>query len=86
MSSVVGVSTGLAALCGCSPWLIRMGWVLAGLISLKFTLLAYLVLALVMPARKSAADTRARQEPSAEVSKVEALEQEFRELEKRMGG
>lgn len=78
---IAGVSTGLAGVCGCSVWLIRMCWVLAVLISLKFTLLAYLLLALLLP---SAAESR-QEEDAQPLSRVQQLEEEFRELEKRMG-
>lgn len=80
---VAGVSTGLAASFGCGVWLIRMCWVLAALVNLKLAILAYLVLALVLPAEKHPADDR-DVTPQA-VTRVQQLEQEFRELEKRLG-
>lgn len=86
---VAGVSTGLARLCGCNVWLIRMGWVLAALISLKLTLIAYLVLAFFLPARSGdnqepqAATVAGNLHEPQPLSRVQQLEEEFRELEKR---
>ena len=86
---VAGVSTGIAAGCDCSPWLVRMGWVLAGLVFTKITLLTYLLLALLVPARQggdaSAKPDTHRASPDGPVSRVQQLEDEFRELEKRLG-
>ncbi len=80
---VAGVSTGLAGSFGCSVWLIRMCWVLAGLIYLKLAILAYLILALVLPAEAGASDKP--ESVTQPVSRVQQLEEEFRELEKRLG-
>ena len=80
---VAGVSTGLAGSFCCSVWLIRMCWVLAALLSLKLAILAYLILALVLPARAGTAERQA--DTSKPVSRVQQLEAEFRELEKRLG-
>ena len=80
---VAGVSTGLAASFGCPVWLVRMCWVLAALISLKVAILAYLILALVLPSERHEADKR--EESLQPFSRVQQLEEEFRELEKRLG-
>ena len=80
---VAGVSTGLASGFCCTVWLIRMCWVLAALLSLKLAILAYLILALVLPVRAGTADRQA--DISKPVSRVQQLEEEFRELEKRLG-
>ena len=80
---VAGVSTGLAGSFGCKVWLIRMCWVLAALISLKWTILVYLVLAFVLPVGERVAE--GREEATEPVSRVQQLEEEFRELEKRLG-
>ena len=80
---VAGVSTGLADSFGCTVWLVRMCWVLAALISLKVAILAYLILALVLPSGRHTADKR--EESLQPVSRVQQLEEEFRELEKRLG-
>lgn len=80
---VAGVSTGLAGSLGCSVWLIRMCWVLAALINLKLAILAYLIAALVLPAEAHPAD-HSGDTPQA-VNRVRRLEQEFRDLESRLG-
>ena len=80
---VAGVSTGLAASFGCTVWLVRMCWVLAVLISLKVAILCYLVLALVLPTRKG--EPESQTDDARPASRVQKLEDEFRELEKRLG-
>ena len=79
---VAGVSTGLAGSFCCTVWLIRMCWVLAALFSLKLAILAYLILALVLPVRAGTAERQAA--ISKSVSRVQQLEAEFREFEKRL--
>jgi len=80
---VAGVSTGLAATFGCTVWLVRMCWVLAALLSLKLAILGYLVLALVLPTRKS--EPESQTDDARPAARVQELEDEFRELEKRLG-
>ncbi len=80
---VAGVSTTLAAKFCCTVWLVRMCWVLAALIYLKLTLLAYLVLALALPAASGPGEKG--QGSKRPESRVQQLEEEFRELEKRLG-
>jgi len=80
---VAGVSTGLAATFGCTVWLVRMCWVLAALLSLKLAILCYLVLALVLP--KQTSEQESQPGETEPVSRVQQLEDEFRELEKRVG-
>ena len=80
---VAGVSTGLATTFGCTVWLVRMCWVLLALLSLKLAILVYLILALILPARCGAKKNQV--ENSGAVDRVQQLEDEFRELEKRLG-
>lgn len=80
---VAGVSTGLAATFGCTVWLVRMCWVLTALLSLKLAILCYLILALVLPTRKGEPESQTND--SRPAARVQELEDEFRELEKRLG-
>ncbi len=93
---VAGVCAGMARRFQWNVWLVRMAWVLLALITLKIALLAYLILALVLPTtdrsphsgadEAGVIDGEARRITPANASslRVQRLEEEFRELERRL--
>ena len=52
-----GVSGGLADYLDVDPTLVRLGWIVLGIVTAGFAILAYIVLAIVMPEPTDEADT-----------------------------
>jgi phage shock protein PspC (stress-responsive transcriptional regulator) len=75
---IAGDNTGLAGLLNCSPWLLRLGWILALIISLKLSIAAYLVMALLMPRQP------AQSRGSRKFTRLQVLEEEYRAIKQRL--